>query len=140
MSSVNALSASEAHSAHIQQPGIITWALGIRTSIAQDRGLDILRDQIQTQGFAFLEDYLDDILSGPKHESLIEMAKTPGRRKAGNRRTRANSAAVSALKVPSHDVSRRLGRSAVRDIQRLLLEQLLWQRQPAFLRSQRPTK
>lgn len=36
--------------------------------MANDPGRQILEDQIQNDGFMFLEDYLDNILSGPRHE------------------------------------------------------------------------
>ena len=37
--------------------------------MANDPGRQILEDQIQS-GFLFLEDYLDNILVGPRHECV----------------------------------------------------------------------
>lgn len=50
------------------RPGIISWALGIRTTMANDPGRQYLEDQIQCNGFLFLDDYIDNILAGPKQE------------------------------------------------------------------------
>lgn len=78
--------------------GIVAWMSGIRTTMANDPGRQLLEDQIQSTGFVFLEDYLDNILAGPSHEyaycldrcaltlmsafsPIIELVKTPGRRK-----------------------------------------------------------
>ena len=36
--------------------------------MANDPGRQFLEDQIQTNGFLFLEDYLESILAGPRHE------------------------------------------------------------------------
>ena len=67
--------------------------------MANDPGRQLLEDQIQSTGFLFLDDYLDNIMVGPKHECVgyffytsptvlncvlspfIELVKTPGRRK-----------------------------------------------------------
>ena len=56
---------AEANSA---RQGVMTWVSAIRTTMANDPGRQILEDQIQNDGFMFLEDYLDNILSGPRHE------------------------------------------------------------------------
>ncbi|RXW15515.1 hypothetical protein EST38_g10351 [Candolleomyces aberdarensis] len=49
--------------------------------MANDSGREFFQQQVQTQGFLFLDDYLDNILSGTKQDPLIELVKTPGRRK-----------------------------------------------------------
>lgn len=48
--------------------GIMSWVSAIRTTMANDPGRQILEDQIQNNGILFLEDYLDNIMAGPKHE------------------------------------------------------------------------
>jgi hypothetical protein len=49
-------------------PGLLQWAMSIRVTMASDPGRQIFHDQIQTHGFRFLEDYLENILAGPKQE------------------------------------------------------------------------
>ena len=49
-------------------PGIAAWALEIRMSMINDRGRQTLEDEIQVNGFDFLQNYLTDILAGPKRE------------------------------------------------------------------------
>jgi hypothetical protein len=48
--------------------GFLAWATSIRTTMANDPGRKFFQDQIQTHGFIFLDDYLDNILAGPKQE------------------------------------------------------------------------
>lgn len=50
------------------QSGIETWMSGIRMTMLNDPGRQLLEDQIQSTGFLFLDDYLDSILAGPKQE------------------------------------------------------------------------
>ena len=50
------------------RPGVIIWANSIRTTMANDPGRQTLQDQIQTNGFLFLDDYVESILAGPKRE------------------------------------------------------------------------
>ena len=81
--------------------GILAWATSIRVEMASDPGRSVFQDQIQTHGFVFLDDYLDNIISVPKQEYaqpcsiaidrahsssslIIELVKTPGRKKAKN--------------------------------------------------------
>ncbi|KAJ7900333.1 hypothetical protein B0H14DRAFT_3423705 [Mycena olivaceomarginata] len=52
--------------------------------MVNDPGRQLFQDQIQTHGFLFLNDYLDNILAGPS--PLIELVKTPGRKKATSKR------------------------------------------------------
>jgi len=49
-------------------PGFLKWATSIRVTMANDPGRQIFKDQIETHGFRFLEDYLENILAGPKQE------------------------------------------------------------------------
>jgi hypothetical protein len=55
-----------------QRPGIVIWANGIRTTMANDPGRQTLQDQIQANGYSFLDDYLDNILAGPRRECVPE--------------------------------------------------------------------
>ncbi|KZS92945.1 hypothetical protein SISNIDRAFT_549977 [Sistotremastrum niveocremeum HHB9708] len=75
----------------VKQSGLDIWSMAIRTSMANDPGRQILEDDIQISGFLFLEEYLEGILAGPKREALIELVKTPGRRKEVPRKTRVAS-------------------------------------------------
>lgn len=52
-----------------ERSGMMAWVSAIRMSMANDPGRQILDDQIQS-GFLFLEDYLDNILAGPRHECV----------------------------------------------------------------------
>ncbi|KAI5123631.1 hypothetical protein M0805_003445 [Coniferiporia weirii] len=78
-----------------EHPGIMTWVSVIRTTMANDPGRQILEDQIQSSGFSFLEDYLDGILAGPRHDPIIELLKTPGRKRDAPKKTRAAVAAAN---------------------------------------------
>lgn len=51
------------------RPGaVMSWMASIRTTMASDPGRQAFEDEIQSTGFHFLEDYLANILAGPKHE------------------------------------------------------------------------
>ncbi|KAH8120293.1 hypothetical protein DFH11DRAFT_1685640 [Phellopilus nigrolimitatus] len=67
--------------------------------MANDPGRQILEDQIQSSGFLFLEDYFDSIQAGPKRDPIIELVKTPGRRKDAPKKTRAATAAANKAKA-----------------------------------------
>jgi hypothetical protein len=47
---------------------LLEWANSIRITMANDPGRKFFQEQVQTHGFSFLDDYLDNILSGPKQE------------------------------------------------------------------------
>ncbi|TFK41170.1 hypothetical protein BDQ12DRAFT_679016 [Crucibulum laeve] len=64
------------------QVGLLDWANSLRLTMATDPGRQLFQEQVQTHGFLFLEDYLDNILSGARQDPLIELVKTPGRKKA----------------------------------------------------------
>jgi hypothetical protein len=49
-------------------PNFYAWATSVRVAMATDPCRWFFHDQIQTHGFAFLDDYLDNILAGPKQE------------------------------------------------------------------------
>ncbi|KAL5518967.1 hypothetical protein ACEPAH_650 [Sanghuangporus vaninii] len=61
--------------------GMMTWVSSVRTTMANDPGRQLLEDQIQSDGLLFLEDYLESILARPKLDPIIELVKTPARRR-----------------------------------------------------------
>ncbi|KAH0590744.1 hypothetical protein H2248_000870 [Termitomyces sp. 'cryptogamus'] len=61
--------------------GLLEWSNAIRFTMANDPGREIFKDQLNTHGFIFLDDYLENILSGPSQDPIIELVKTPGRKK-----------------------------------------------------------
>ncbi|KAJ6575103.1 hypothetical protein B0H19DRAFT_1127175 [Mycena capillaripes] len=79
----------------MDQPGLIEWCNSTRFTMVNDPGRQLFQEQIQTHGFLFLTDYLDNILAGPRRDPLIELVKTPGRKKATSKRP---VAATSGLK------------------------------------------
>lgn len=50
------------------EAGVIAWCNSIRFSMAKDPGRQFLREQIQREGFGFLEMYLENFLEGPRKE------------------------------------------------------------------------
>ncbi|KAJ7103543.1 hypothetical protein B0H15DRAFT_812636 [Mycena belliarum] len=66
--------------------GLLDWCNSTRFTMANDPGRQLFQDQIQTHGFLFLTDYLDNILAGPRRDPLIELVKTPGRKKTTSKR------------------------------------------------------
>lgn len=93
-------------------PGILAWTTSIRTSMAKDPCRQLFEDQVQTHGFIFLDDYLENILAGPKQEAIIDLVKTPARKRTAPKRTRAaTSAAAKAqnsvlLSLEEEDISK----------------------------------
>ncbi|KAF8140270.1 hypothetical protein EV363DRAFT_1500545 [Boletus edulis] len=81
-----------------KEGGICAWMASVRASMATDPCRQLFEDQVQTHAFIFLDDYLEQILAGPKQGPIIDLVKTPGRKKNILRRTRA---ATAALKVES---------------------------------------
>ncbi|KAF8622468.1 hypothetical protein AX15_006987 [Amanita polypyramis BW_CC] len=61
--------------------GLLQWANAVRSTMATDPGRALFKEQVQTHGFSFLDGYLDNILSNAKQDALIELVKTPGRKK-----------------------------------------------------------
>jgi len=50
-------------------PGnLLNWANSVRANMASDSGRETFQLQVKTQGFLFLDDYLQNILSGTKQE------------------------------------------------------------------------
>jgi hypothetical protein len=97
-----------------QLSGVAAWMSSIRTSMAKDPCRQLFEDQVQTHGFIFLEDYLENILDGPKQEyvkldypyfqnlnicrPIIELVKTPARKKTAPKRTRAATSAAAKMR------------------------------------------
>ncbi|KAA1471500.1 hypothetical protein DENSPDRAFT_819784 [Dentipellis sp. KUC8613] len=75
--------------------GIVAWATTIRKTMSNDPGRQMFDDKIQSRGFLFLDDYLDNILSGGRQEAIVDLVKTPGRKKDMPKRTRAATAAAA---------------------------------------------
>ncbi|KAF4572929.1 hypothetical protein EYR36_007439 [Pleurotus pulmonarius] len=99
------------------QPGLLQWTNTVRLTMVEDYGRQFFKDQIQQQGFLFLEDYLDNILApSAKEDPLIDLVKTPGRKKIAKKAKLAPSklnsmvlssldAPLNALAVPSLDIT-----------------------------------
>jgi hypothetical protein len=51
-----------------QPSGILRWTSSIRDSMINDPGRQFFEDQVQSQGFLFLEEYLDNIWAAAKQE------------------------------------------------------------------------
>ena len=51
-----------------QTSGILRWTSSIRNSMINDPGRQFFEDQVQSQGFLFLEEYLDNIWTAAKQE------------------------------------------------------------------------
>ncbi|KAF6766045.1 hypothetical protein DFP72DRAFT_952997 [Ephemerocybe angulata] len=64
------------------QGNLLQWSNSIRFNMVNDSGRELFQQQVQSQGFSFLDSYLENILSGTKQDPLIDLVKTPGRRKA----------------------------------------------------------
>lgn len=52
------------------QTSLLGWANSIRLTMASDPGRKFFQEQVQIHGFSFLDDYLDNILSGAKQECV----------------------------------------------------------------------
>ena len=52
----------------MEYPGLLNWANSVRQTMANDPGRQLFKDQVQMHGFSFLDDYLDNIISGQKQE------------------------------------------------------------------------
>ncbi|KAI0724513.1 hypothetical protein C8T65DRAFT_691535 [Cerioporus squamosus] len=108
------------------EPGVIAWCNSIRFTMAKDPGRQFLCEQIQREGFDWLDNYLEDFLEGPKKEPVIELLKTPGRKKNAPTRTRAATAA--AAKSQSHmslsfdDGATKENREPINDFHKTLLQ------------------
>lgn len=96
------------------EAGVIAWCNSIRFTMAKDPGRQFLHEQIQREGFDFLDLYLENFMEGPRKECVcylpwvmrsltcgyrlvIELLKTPGRKKNVAGKTRA--ATTAAVKI-----------------------------------------
>lgn len=85
-------------------------------TMASDPGRKLFQEQVQMHGFSFLDDYLDNILYGAKQECvhvlnlaldilprlcspLIELVKTPGRKKAISKKPKLASKLAQVVTV-----------------------------------------
>ncbi|KAJ7783775.1 hypothetical protein DFH07DRAFT_873986 [Mycena maculata] len=86
----------------MEQPGLLEWCNNTRFTMANDPGRQLFQDQI-THGFVFLTDYLDNILAGQSRDPLIELVKTPGRKKATSKRPVATTAMKNVVALSLED-------------------------------------
>ncbi|KAH9954441.1 hypothetical protein BC827DRAFT_1243053, partial [Russula dissimulans] len=68
--------------------GILRWTSSIRDAMINDPGRQFFEDQVQSQGFLFLEEYLDNIWTAPRQDSFVDLVKTPGRKRASPQKAR----------------------------------------------------
>lgn len=61
----------------MEPQGLLHWANSIRLTMATDPGRLVFKEQVQTHGFMFLDDYLDNIVSGAKAEYVPSFLLTP---------------------------------------------------------------
>ncbi|TFK30432.1 hypothetical protein FA15DRAFT_579640 [Coprinopsis marcescibilis] len=91
----------------LPQHGLLQWANSIRLNMATDSGRETFQQQVQSHGFLFLDDYLDNILAGAKQDPLIELVKTPGRRKVISKKPKLASKLGNPISFsllgPAHD-------------------------------------
>ncbi|CCM02151.1 uncharacterized protein FIBRA_04229 [Fibroporia radiculosa] len=80
------------------EAGVIAWCNSVRFNMAKDPGRQFLDEQIQNS-LDFLDSYLENVLRGPKTESVTELLKTPGRKKNAPVRTRAGTVAAAKVKA-----------------------------------------
>ncbi|KAJ7071041.1 hypothetical protein C8F01DRAFT_410492 [Mycena amicta] len=85
--------------------GLLEWCNATRFSMANDPGRQLFHDQVNTHGLLFLDDYLDNILAGPRRDPLIELVKTPGRNKAPAKKPAASSALKTTITYSLEDDS-----------------------------------
>ncbi|KAI0309647.1 hypothetical protein OF83DRAFT_1179382 [Amylostereum chailletii] len=79
----------------VKSSGVLTWMASIRTAMVNDSGRQFFDDQVQTQGFLFLDEYLHNIKTGSKQDAIVELVKTPGRKRDAPKKTRAAAAAAA---------------------------------------------
>ncbi|KAI0308217.1 hypothetical protein B0F90DRAFT_1681079 [Multifurca ochricompacta] len=68
--------------------GILRWTSSIKDSMINDPGRQFFEDQVQSQGFLFLEEYLDNIWAATKPDSFVDLVKTPGKRRVSPQKAR----------------------------------------------------
>jgi hypothetical protein len=106
----------------MEPQGLLHWANSIRLTMASDPGRLVFKEQVQTHGFMFLDDYLENIVSGAKAEyvlsflvsscvsnvlssPLIELVKTPGRKRAIARKPKLMSSKLNSDIFSVHEVN-----------------------------------
>ncbi|KAK0208219.1 hypothetical protein DFS33DRAFT_1302110 [Desarmillaria ectypa] len=87
----------------MSQSGLLKWGNDVRHSMANDPGRQFFRDQLQMHGFLFLDDYLDNILAGARQDALIDLVKTPSRKKAISKQPRTASKLKNVMAVLFND-------------------------------------
>ncbi|KAK0198326.1 hypothetical protein F5146DRAFT_1019144 [Armillaria mellea] len=105
----------------MSQAGLLKWGNDIRQSMANDPGRQFFRDQIQMHGFLFLDDYLDNILAGARQDALIDLVKTPGRKKAVTKQPKTASKLKNVVAVLFNDVGDKENASPVNSFHHTLL-------------------
>ncbi|KAI9512601.1 hypothetical protein F5148DRAFT_1373096 [Russula earlei] len=81
-----------------QTSGILRWTCSIKDAMTNDPGRQFFEDQVQSQGFLFLEEYLDNIWAAAKQDSFVDLVKTPGRKRASPQKVRQAIAAHTTSK------------------------------------------
>ncbi|KAJ3779224.1 hypothetical protein FB446DRAFT_711406 [Lentinula raphanica] len=84
------------------QSDIIHWANYIRGSMAFDPGRQLFQDQVQKHGFDFLDNYLDNILAKKKEDDVVDLLKTPGRKKI-SKKTHTTSKLKNTVSLQASD-------------------------------------
>ncbi|PCH35146.1 hypothetical protein WOLCODRAFT_166072 [Wolfiporia cocos MD-104 SS10] len=86
------------------ESGVLAWCDSIRFEMARDSGRQLLEQQVQST-LDFLDDYLENVLAGPRKETVTDLLKTPGRRKNVPVRGKATVAKGKVLSSLSFEAS-----------------------------------
>ncbi|KAJ7597027.1 hypothetical protein C8J56DRAFT_817242 [Mycena floridula] len=100
------------------QAGLLEWANTIRFGMVSDNGRTSFRDHVQSHGFLYLEDYFEEIIGGAKQGGLIDLVKTPGRKRTTTMKNKASSKLQSVMSWEV-DTSSKENVSPARDLQQL---------------------
>ncbi|CAK5280218.1 unnamed protein product [Mycena citricolor] len=84
-------------------PGLLEWCNATRFSMANDPGRPAFEGQIQKQGLHFLNDYLDNILASPRQDPLIDLVKTPARKRVPMKKPVSSTTLKSVITVSLED-------------------------------------
>ncbi|KAF9270206.1 hypothetical protein L218DRAFT_888608 [Marasmius fiardii PR-910] len=74
----------------MSQTGLLQWGNSIRFLMVNDSGRESFQQQINTHGFIFLDDYLNNILARPNQDTLIDLVKTPSRKRNHSQKSKVN--------------------------------------------------
>ncbi|KAF8640492.1 hypothetical protein AX17_000154 [Amanita inopinata Kibby_2008] len=88
--------------------GLLQWANGVRLTMATDPGRQLFKDQVQTHGFSFIDDYIDNILSNAVQDQLIDLVKTPGRKRIMSKKGKVPSKLKDTVPLSLEGVHREL--------------------------------